>query len=92
MVEPEIRKITDLNETPVLAVGSHDTASAVAACPLTGDNAAYISSGTWSLMGIESKKPIISEKAFKYNFTNEAYLRYLPRAEKYLRIVAVAGI
>ena len=71
MVEPEIRKITDLNETPVLAVGSHDTASAVAACPLTGDNAAYISSGTWSLMGIESKKPIISEKAFKYNFTNE---------------------
>jgi rhamnulokinase len=71
MVEPEIRKITGLNETPVLAVGSHDTASAVAACPLTGDNAAYISSGTWSLMGIESKKPIISEKAFKYNFTNE---------------------
>jgi len=71
MVEPEIRKITGLNETPVLAVGSHDTASAVAACPLPNDNAAYISSGTWSLMGIESKKPIISEKAFKYNFTNE---------------------
>ncbi len=71
MVEPEIRKETGLNETPVLAVGSHDTASAVAACPLTGENAAYISSGTWSLMGIESKKPIISEKAFKYNFTNE---------------------
>jgi rhamnulokinase len=71
MVEPEIRKMTGLNETPVLAVGSHDTASAVAACPLPDDNAAYISSGTWSLMGIESKKPVISEKAFKYNFTNE---------------------
>ncbi len=71
MVEPEIRKETGLNETPVLAVGSHDTASAVAACPLAGENAAYISSGTWSLMGIETKKPIISEKASKYNFTNE---------------------
>ena len=71
MVEPEIRKETGLNETPVLAVGSHDTASAVAACPLNSETAAYISSGTWSLMGIETKKPIISEKAFKYNFTNE---------------------
>jgi rhamnulokinase len=71
MVEPEIRKETGLNETPVLAVGSHDTASAVAACPLASENAAYISSGTWSLMGIETKKPIISEKASKYNFTNE---------------------
>jgi sugar (pentulose or hexulose) kinase len=71
MVEPEICKETGLNEIPVIAVGSHDTASAVAACPLPGDNAAYISSGTWSLMGIESKNPIISETAFKYNFTNE---------------------
>ena len=71
MVEPEIRKETGLSEIPVIAVGSHDTASAVAACPLPGDNAAYISSGTWSLMGIESKKPIIGEAAFRYNFTNE---------------------
>ena len=71
MVDPEIRKETGLHEIPVIAVGSHDTASAVAACPLPGDNGAYISSGTWSLMGIESKIPIISEAAFKYNFTNE---------------------
>jgi rhamnulokinase len=71
MVEPEIRKETGLTEIPVIAVGSHDTASAVAACPIAGDNAAYISSGTWSLMGIESNKPIISETAFKYNITNE---------------------
>jgi len=70
-VEPEICKETGLNEVPVIAVASHDTASAVAACPLSGDNACYISSGTWSLMGIESKKPIISETAFKHNFTNE---------------------
>ena len=71
MVGPEIRQETGINEIPVIAVGSHDTASAVAACPLQGDNAAYISSGTWSLMGIESKVPIISEAAFKHNFTNE---------------------
>ena len=71
VVESEIRKETGINEIPVIAVGSHDTASAVAACPITGDNAAFISSGTWSLMGIESKNPIISETAFKYNITNE---------------------
>ena len=71
LVEPEICKETGLDKIPVIAVGSHDTASAVAACPLPGDNAAYISSGTWSLMGIESKIPIISDAAFKYNFTNE---------------------
>lgn len=70
-VAPEVRKETGINETPVVAVSSHDTAAAVAACPLHGDNAAYISSGTWSLMGIESIKPIISAAAFKYNFTNE---------------------
>jgi rhamnulokinase len=70
-VGPEICKETGINEIPVIAVGSHDTASSVAACPLPGDNAAYISSGTWSLMGIESKIPIISDAALKYNFTNE---------------------
>ena len=70
-VDAEICKETGLDEIPVIAVGSHDTASAVAACPLPGDDAAYISSGTWSLMGIESKKPIISDTTFKYNITNE---------------------
>jgi rhamnulokinase len=70
-VEPEICKETGLNAIPVIAVASHDTGSAVAACPLSGDSAAYISSGTWSLIGIESKTPIISEAAFRYNFTNE---------------------
>jgi rhamnulokinase len=66
-----ICKETGVKAIPVLTVGSHDTASAVAACPIPGDNAAYISSGTWSLMGIESREPIISSQAFKYNFTNE---------------------
>jgi sugar (pentulose or hexulose) kinase len=70
-VNTEMCGETGLGEIPVIAVGSHDTASAVAACPLPGDNAAYISSGTWSLMGIESKQPIINDNAFKYNITNE---------------------
>ncbi len=56
---------------PVIAVGSHDTASAVAAVPARGDQWAYISSGTWSLMGIECDRPIISKRTFTLNFTNE---------------------
>ena len=62
---------TGVGEIPMIAVGSHDTGSAVAACPLPNDNAVYISSGTWSLIGIETKAPIINEKTFKYNITNE---------------------
>lgn len=56
----------------VVASASHDTASAVAAVPAPGEsNYAYLSSGTWSLLGIESKDPIISDKSREYNFTNE---------------------
>jgi rhamnulokinase len=56
---------------PVIAVGSHDTASAVAAVPAEGNDFIYISSGTWSLMGIESQEPIINASSLKYNLTNE---------------------
>jgi sugar (pentulose or hexulose) kinase len=57
---------------PVIAIGSHDTASAVAAVPAAGDaNWAYLSSGTWSLMGVEVPQAIINDKTFKYEFTNE---------------------
>jgi rhamnulokinase len=55
----------------VISVASHDTASAVVSVPAAGKNFVYISSGTWSLMGIEADKPIISEKSATYNFTNE---------------------
>lgn len=58
-------------EIPVIAVAGHDTASAVAAVPAEDENFAYLSSGTWSLMGIETKEPIINEDSFKLNFTNE---------------------
>ncbi|MGD0770359.1 MAG: FGGY-family carbohydrate kinase [Tepidisphaeraceae bacterium] len=58
--------------SPVIAPGCHDTASAVAAVPATdGEDYCYVSSGTWSLMGVELKEPIVSDKALKYNYTNE---------------------
>jgi rhamnulokinase len=60
-----------LPELPVVAVASHDTASAVAAVPAEGDNWAYISSGTWSLVGIEAGGPFITASALEHNFTNE---------------------
>ncbi|GAB2612981.1 rhamnulokinase family protein [Kocuria himachalensis] len=56
---------------PVTAVGSHDTASAVAAVPSTAEDAAFISSGTWSLVGIELEAPVLSEDSRAANFTNE---------------------
>ena len=56
---------------PVIAIGSHDTASAVLGVPGAGDNWAYLSSGTWSLMGVELPHAIIDDKTFGHEFTNE---------------------
>ncbi|MEH1168706.1 rhamnulokinase family protein [Micromonospora sp. CPCC 205539] len=65
----------------VVAVGSHDTASAVVGVPATGDHFAYISCGTWSLVGVELESPVLSEASRLANFTNEAgvdgTIRYL---------------
>jgi rhamnulokinase len=57
---------------PLVAVGSHDTASAVVAVPAEGENFAYISSGTWSLVGLELDRPVVTEASRAANFTNEA--------------------
>src|SRR6201996_6614343 len=57
---------------PLIAVGSHDTASAVVAVPADGENFAYISSGTWSLVGMELDRPVVTEASRAANFTNEA--------------------
>ena len=68
------REIADelgCSSIPIIASGSHDTASAVAAVPAEGNNWAYISSGTWSLMGVEIPEAIINDKSFEYQFTNE---------------------
>ena len=70
-LKAEIQKETGSSAIPVVAVAAHDTASAIASVPATGKNWAYISSGTWSLMGIESDYPLISEEIQKLNFTNE---------------------
>jgi rhamnulokinase len=69
---PEVAIETSLaGSVPVIAVGSHDTASAVAAIPGLDSRSAYISSGTWSLMGVEIAEPIITERALAGGFTNE---------------------
>jgi len=60
------------NQIPVIATASHDTASAVAAVPAEASNSwAYLSSGTWSLMGVEVPEAIVNRKSFQYEFTNE---------------------
>ena len=68
---------------PVIAVAGHDTASAVAAVPAQeGEHYAYLSSGTWSLMGIVSEKPIISARSRELNFTNEGGINGTTRVLK----------
>ena len=70
-IHPSVAEETGLNGVSVIAPACHDTGSAVAAVPAQGENWAYISSGTWSLMGIEVTEPIITDQALELNFTNE---------------------
>ena len=67
----EVQRITGLGAVPVIAVAGHDTASAVAAVPAQNKNFAYLSSGTWSLMGVETDAPVINADTEALNFTNE---------------------
>ena len=67
----KVKKELGCGEIPVIATGSHDTACAVAAVPAGKGNWAYLSSGTWSLMGVEVPRAIINDKTFEYEFTNE---------------------
>src|SRR5262249_50475124 len=62
---------TGATPVPVIAPAAHDTAAAVAAVPAQGQSWAYISSGTWSLMGVELPAPLINDKVQEINFTNE---------------------
>ena len=70
-LSPEVQKMTGLGAVPVVAVAGHDTGSAVAAVPAQDPDYAYLSCGTWSLLGIETRDAIINEDSFRYNFTNE---------------------
>ncbi|MDD3040371.1 rhamnulokinase family protein [Bacteroides sp.] len=67
----EVQKITGLGAIPVIAVAGHDTGSAVAAVPALDGDFAYLSSGTWSLMGVETAAPVINAETEALNFTNE---------------------
>ncbi len=66
-----VKQQTNLDNISVIAVAGHDTASGVLATPAENENFAYLSSGTWSLMGIESKEPVVNDETFSLNFTNE---------------------
>jgi rhamnulokinase len=70
-LRPEFAEDTGLEGIPVIVPACHDTGSAVAAVPAQGQNFAYISSGTWSLMGVEANQPVISRDSLAFNFTNE---------------------
>lgn len=67
----EVQQLTGRGAIPVIAVAGHDTGSAVAAVPAKDEKFAYLSSGTWSLMGIETRNAIINDLSYERNFTNE---------------------
>ncbi|MER7544039.1 rhamnulokinase family protein [Spirillospora sp. NPDC127506] len=69
---PDVAAETGHGPLPVTAVGSHDTASAVAAVPAAGGGFGYISCGTWSLVGVELDAPVLTRESREANFTNEA--------------------
>lgn len=70
-IQEEVASETGSKPIPVIAVAGHDTGSAIVSVPSILNNFAYISSGTWSLMGIESRNPIVSDQTLQLNFTNE---------------------
>lgn len=71
VLRPSLAEETGLGPVSVIAVAGHDTASAIAAVPAADEHFAYLSSGTWSLMGIEVPAPILNEASAAANFTNE---------------------
>jgi rhamnulokinase len=70
-LRPSVAQATGLGAVPVIAPATHDTGSAIAAVPARGSDWAYISSGTWSLLGAELPAPLLSDAALQYTFTNE---------------------
>ncbi len=78
-ITPQVQQATGLPAIPIVAVASHDTASAVAAVPAQDPDFAYLSCGTWSLLGVEATAPIINADSFAENFTNEGGLDHTIR-------------
>ncbi|HOL21750.1 MAG TPA: rhamnulokinase family protein, partial [bacterium] len=70
-ISEDIKEELGISDIPVYTVCCHDTASAVVSVPAKDNVWAYLSSGTWSLLGVEIDQPVINEKSLRYNFTNE---------------------
>jgi rhamnulokinase len=70
-VVPDVATETGLDGAQVVATATHDTGAAVAAVPMSGDRSAFLSVGTWSLVGIESNEPLLTEAAYRANLTSE---------------------
>jgi len=90
-----ISEETGAKQAKVFSVGSHDTASAIGAIPAKGENWAFLSSGTWSIMGITTKKPILTNDAMTNDFTNEGgvndqnlFMRNITGLWLYQRLIA----
>ena len=73
---PQVRQYTGLGDVPVVAVAGHDTASAVAAVPAADGNFAYLSCGTWSLLGVEIPEPMCAPEVLRAGYTNEGGAGY----------------
>ena len=70
-IDKKLASQLGMEEVPLIAVATHDTGSAVAAVPASEGSFAFLSSGTWSLMGVETDRPVINENTLKWNYTNE---------------------
>ena len=70
-LDPDVANQVGADRIPVVAPACHDTGSAVVAIPAEGKNFAWISSGTWSILGVEADQPVVTDQVLKYNFTNE---------------------
>jgi len=70
-LRPSVAEETGCQLIPIIAPATHDTGSAVAAVPVAGNDYIYLSSGTWSLMGVEVTEPVITEQSLAHNITNE---------------------
>jgi len=79
---PAISEECETKAIPVVAPACHDTGSAVAAVPATGNNFGWISSGTWSIMGVEAPSPVVNEKSLELEMTNEGGVGYTYRLSK----------
>ena len=82
LLKKSVAEQTGIASVPVVLTATHDTASAVAAVPAQGKECAFISSGTWSIMGIELDSPLINEESFILNFTNEGGIGHKFRLSK----------